>query len=134
MSKTSKHELIVVGGTLIIFLLLLYPSLRHARREARDEIRRTEVAGRKVELEQYFNKHHTYPLKFDAHPHRYVVTEQDEGGAAAWYLQAQLELPHESLHDYDAEAGRNYYYRYQNRNGRTFYEVCGGTPKCDLPN
>lgn len=104
----------------------------HARQEARDGIRRDEVAAFKRLLEQHYNEYEAYPLIFDASPHRYVVVEQDDKGATTWYLQAEMENDHPEMSDFDAEEGRNYYWRYVQNEGRTYYEVCGGAPSCGI--
>jgi hypothetical protein len=128
----AKRELVIVGGIVAAFALLLFPALLHARREARDGIRRTEIAHFKQALEHYYNEHTAYPLQFDASPHRYVVVTSDKRGATAWYLQAALENKSATFAGYDAEAERNYGYRVISAKGTTLYEVCGGTPTCDL--
>lgn len=98
----------------------------------RDGIRRDEVAAFKTVLEQYYNKHEVYPLEFDASPHKYVVVKQANGGAASWYLRAKLENNAVEDEGFDAESGRNYYYRLINESGATYYDVCGGSDGCAL--
>jgi len=132
MTTLAKKELVVLVVFCVVFLALLVPALRHSRAEARDGIRRTEIAERKIALEQYFNRHDSYPLEFDASPHRYVVTEKEQGGATRWYLRAVLENESETKEDYDAEEGRNYYYRVHHVDGEFVYDVCGGGPDCPL--
>lgn len=132
MNALAKYEVWGLAAAAIIFLLLLIPAMQHSRAEARDGIRRQEIADRKIELEQYFNAHEAYPLEFDASPHEYVVAEQDEVGATRWYLRAVLENSAATKADYDAESGRNYHYRVQQVGDNTVYDVCGGGPDCPL--
>jgi len=133
MTVTARREYMVLIILLIIFLGFLYPSLRYARREARDGIRRDEVAQTKQELEQYFNKHEAYPFEFDASPHVYVVDEQNVVGATAWHIRAQLENRADDASGFDEEAGRNYYWRTGNADRAIYYDVCGGTATCGAP-
>lgn len=132
MDITARREIMVLILALTLFLSLLYPAMMHARREARDGLRRDEVAAFKRVLEQYYNEYETYPLEFDAAPHQYVVMESSEQGATAWYLRAHLENNHETATAHDAEEGRQYDFRLIRDGDRTYYEVCGGMPTCDL--
>ena len=132
MDKIAKRELSVLLILVVVFFSLLFPALRFARRETRDGIRRDEIAAFKQVLEQYYNKHEVYPLEFDASPHEYVVVEQTVKGATVWYLRARLENQAMAAESFDAESGRNYYYRLINQDGYTFYDVCGGSATCAL--
>ncbi|MDP3997084.1 MAG: hypothetical protein U1C49_02470 [Candidatus Andersenbacteria bacterium] len=132
MDKVYRRELLAVIAAAIMLVVFLLPALRFARREQRDNIRRDEVASDKIELEQYFNKYETYPLKFNASPHDYVVVMKDEVGATGWFVRARLENHHDDKAGFDEEQGRNYYYRYVNPTNSTFYEVCGGELRCDF--
>lgn len=132
MPLSVQRELLVILAAGILFVGLLYPALWHARREARDGLRRDEVAAFKRVLEQYYNEHESYPLEFDASPHRYIVVERDETGAASWYVKAQLENSHEPVSGYDGDEGRQFDWRYVSEGGETFYEVCGGVPRCGV--
>jgi len=134
MNSLAKREYLVVGAVLLLMAVMLVPALQHARAERRDGIRRTEIAERKVLLEQYYNLHNTYPGadEFDAAPHEYVPTERDAIGVQRWYLRAVLENKADLEAAYDAEAGRNYYYRVHQIDGETVYDVCGGGPDCPL--
>jgi hypothetical protein len=133
MDPIARRECIVLGLAVLLFVSLLLPALLHARREARDGVRRNEMAAFKNVLEQYYNVHETYPLTFDASPHRYVVVTSDEKGATAWYLQARLENKKASHADQSQEEGANFNYRIVREGDFTYYEVCGGTPTCSLP-
>lgn len=132
MERIAQREAFVLLAALIIFMGLLYPALLHARREARDGIRRNEVAAFKKLLEQYYNEHETYPLKFSAAPHEYIVTSSTSIGVTAWYLRAQLENSHGSQAGHDEDEGRKYDFRLIREGESTYYEVCGGTPTCGL--
>ena len=133
MDKIAKQELAVLIGAAVIFLVLLLPSLHHTQQEHRDGIRRTEIAERKIQLEQYYNKHNVYPpqLAFDASPHIYHVVVEDAAGAQGYYLRAKLENSSPNTTGFDAEAGRNYHYRVLNIDGTTYYDVCGGEYSCE---
>ncbi len=134
MERITQREALVFLVGVVVFLALLFPALRYARRETRDGIRRNEIAAFKQVLEQYYNTHETYPAEFDASPHRYVVTEMDGAGARAWYLRAQLENKHPTQAGYDEDEGRKYNFRLVQKGSVTFYEVCGGTPDCGVEN
>ncbi len=133
MDLLARREYIALGLAALLFVSLLVPALLHARREARDGIRRNEIAAFKNVLEQYYNVHETYPLTFDASPHRYIVVTSDEEGATAWYLQAMLENKAASHAGQSQEEGANFDYRVVQEGDFTYYEVCGGTPTCSLP-
>jgi hypothetical protein len=60
------------------------------------------------------------------------VTSSTDAGAAAWYLRAQLENEHAAEAGHDEDEGRKYDYRLIRESAATYYEVCGGTPTCDL--
>ena len=130
MKQPLKGELLVIGVGVLIFGALLVPSLHHAQQERRDGIRRDEVAAAKIELEQYFNAHETYPREFDASPHQYVVEVDDGQGATGWYVRAELENAADAIVAFDEEAGRNYWYRIVREGGATYYDVCGGISRC----
>lgn len=132
MFSLARREMLVILVAGMLFVGLLYPALLHSRREARDGRRRDEVAAFKRVLEQYYNEHEVYPLEFDASPHRYIVVERDETGAASWYLKAELENSHEPASGYDGDEGRQFNWRHVRHGQRTYYEVCGGGPTCDL--
>ncbi len=132
MGRIAQREGLIIGGTVVVFLALLFPALLYARREARDGIRRNEIAAFKQVLEQHYNKYEAYPLEFNAHPHEYVVIEKAGTEAASWYLRAELENPHTTSAGHDEDEGRKYDYRLIHTEGRTYYEVCGGTPTCAL--
>lgn len=131
MDSIARRELVVAGLLILLVGALLFPALQHARREYRDGVRRTEIAERKRQLEQYFNAHETYPLTFNAAPHEYIVTNSDGRGATGWYVRAQLENPASTTSGFDYEEGHNFYWRITNDEGRTLYEVCGGTLHCE---
>lgn len=122
----------VLGVFALVFVIFLFPALMQARREARDGIRRNEIAAFKIVLEQYYNEHGTYPLAFDATPHEYRIVARDAYGAQAWYLRALLENSHVAQAGYDGDEGRKFDFRYVREDEATYYEVCGGTPTCDL--
>lgn len=130
MTSLAKKEGIVLLLLIAVLVIGLYPALRHARRETRDGIRRDEIAARKTALEQYFNAHDTYPLTFDASPHQYVVEAWDSAGAISWFVRARLENESPETVAFDAEAGRNYWYRIVRYDSATYYDVCGGIARC----
>src|SRR3989344_3792944 len=130
MTPVAKKEGLVLLFLLVILGGSVYPALRHARREARDGIRRDEVAARKTSLEQYFNFHATYPREFDASPHQYLVESSDNQGVTGWLVRAQLENEAEETVAFDPEAGRNYWYRIVRQGQATYYDVCGGISRC----
>ena len=130
MTSVAKKEGLVLLFLIVVLGIGLYPALRHARREARDGIRRDEIAARKTSLEQYFNAHETYPREFDASPHQYVVESSDNQGVTGWYVRAQLENKTEETVAFDAEAERNYWYRIIREGETTYYDVCGGIARC----
>jgi len=132
MSPLTRREYFVLGAVILIFVSFLIPGLLYARREARDGLRRGEIAAFKNVLEQYYNQHGTYPLEFNAAPHRYVVVSRDAAGVTAWYLQAQLENAAPSHEGRNEEEGATFDYRVVREGGLTLYEVCGGTPDCSL--
>lgn len=130
MNKVAKWEYVVVGCLLLLLATTLYPSLRYARREKRDGIRREALATLKTDMEQYYNKHNTYPLEFSADPYLYIVTEKDSKGAIGWYLRTQLENFHAVSAGFDLEGGHNFYYRVVDEGGSTWYDICGGQSTC----
>ena len=132
MKSRARNEILAIVALLIVYACLLLPALKYERREVRDGIRRDEIAAFKRQLEQHFNVHNTYPLEFNASPHEYVATREEEDGAKSFFLRAKLENAAENEEGYDAEAGRNYNYRVINKDGETYYEVCGGTPSCPI--
>ena len=131
MNTLAKREAIIIILIIVVFSLFLYPSLRYARRETRDGIRRQEIADTKHQLEMYFNKHNSYPLMFNASPHKYVVTSTSDDMATGWYLRAQMENNHQTGSDFDHDLGRQYFYRYLNEDKLTYYDVCGGQLDCN---
>lgn len=132
MTKISKREYLVIGLCVLLLLLAVLPSLQYARREYRDGLRREELAAVKRQLEDIYNKKNAYPVDFSLPVHRYFVTSREEDRANAWYIQASMENPHETSSGYDAEEGHNFYYRYMQQAGQTFYEICGGDLSCAL--
>ncbi len=119
----------VVGVLVVVLLVGVFFASLQARREVRDGVRRAELRNIKHELEMYFNKHETYPLRFDDATHEYVVVEQDEEGAVGWYARAELENKAEPAAGFDLEY--NIGYRVVIEGGRTFYDLCGGNYKCE---
>lgn len=132
MNIEARKELSALVALGVLFVILLLPALLHARQETRDGIRRDELAAFKQVLERENNDTGSYPLEFNASPHKYVVDRQDEGGALEWRLRAQLENNPRPTAGFDYEAGRNYYYRIVREDGFTYYEVCGGESTCGL--
>lgn len=129
MNATARKEIVVVGLLAVVLLAGVSVAGWHARREARDGVRRAEVRNIKHELEMYFNEHETYPLIFDDAVHEYVVVEQDEKGAIGWYVRGELENKAEPTAGFDLEY--NVGYRVVTEGGRTFYDLCGGNYKCE---
>ena len=132
MSTLAKREVSVVIIAVIVLLILLIPAVQYSRQEVRDGIRRDEVAAGKRVLEDYFNEHGAYPLVFDAAPHEYVVVVSEGGAALEWFIRAQLENTAPPESGYNPEEERNFHYRVVNDRGQTYYEVCGGSVRCDL--
>lgn len=124
-------ELVVVGVVCVVFVALLVPALRSARREARDGMRRADVLEVKHELEDYFNQYERYPLEFDAGPYQYVVTRAEGNAARAWYIRAQLENSAAPEAAFDLEY--NIYYRVVRDGAVTYYDICGGELHCGVP-
>ena len=112
--------------------MLLIPSLLFARREYRDGIQRENIARLKRQLEDINNDKGYYPVTLSALPYEYHVTKTEGEKALAWYVRGVLENSHESASGFDAEEGHNFYYRYMNDGKKTYYEICGGTPNCDI--
>jgi hypothetical protein len=129
MNVTARKEIVVVGVLIVVILAGVFFAGLHARREARDGIRREEVRNIKHELEMYFNKHETYPLIFQDAVHEYVVVEQGEEGAKGWYVRAELENMAKPAAGFDLEY--NIDYRIVVDRGRTFYDLCGGNYRCE---
>jgi hypothetical protein len=132
MSPTAKKEKIAVASLFIAFIIFLIPSLIYARRELWDSTQIRQMIKVKEKLEQYNNKHQTYPLEFKNPPFEYVVTEKDSKGALAWYLRTPTKNTLTSKNGFDEEEGRNYYFRIVNENNKTFYDICGGSFTCDV--
>lgn len=130
MKNTVRTEFLTIILFAIIYLILLYPAIMHARRETRDGIRRQELHAFKKILEQEYNKNNSYPLKFAADPHRYFVLEQSGDKAVKWYLEAKLENFHPNETSFDNE--KNVYFRYFSpTNNETYYNICGGDYRCE---
>lgn len=127
----ARREYIVLGLLVIVFLGALLPSLLHSRRERRDGIRRSELVAFKQLMEQKNNELGYYPTEFDATPHQFIVTEQNEEQALEWYLRAQLENTPQPTAAFDLE--RNVYFRIVHEGGLVFYDICGGTSTCGAP-
>ncbi len=130
MDARARNEYLVIGGLLVLLLIFLLPSLREARREVRDGVRRTELIERKVELEQINNEIGYYPLEYDASPHEYMVLEHRGDAAIAWYLRARLEREGESQAGFDEEY--NVFYEVTLEDGASYYYICGGEYTCGI--
>jgi len=130
MDKTAKIEWAVLALLSLIVIIAVIPSAIYARREVRDGIRRTETIQHKQELERIFNKNEAYPLNYQASPQQYVLVEEKNGQAIAWYIRAKLENRHEDKAAFDLEY--NVYNRYLNKNGVTYFDICGGTSTCAI--
>lgn len=70
------------------------------------------------------------PLAAAGWQYRYCVTEQDDAGATAWYVQARLENARDAQHGFDPEQGHNYYFRITRDGDATYFDICGGTSTC----
>ncbi len=132
LDTSAKREYWVLALCAIVLLATIIPSLLHARREYRDGIERENVAGVKRQLEDFNNKKGYYPLEFSAAPYEYHVTKSEKGQAIEWYVRGVLENPHKISSEYDAEEGHNFWYRYIEKDDKTYYEICGGGPSCDI--
>ena len=119
---------------MIVLLALLFPSLAHARREYRDGIQRESVARLKRQLEDINNAKGYYQLELSVAPYEYHVTKSDGKKAVEWYVRGVVQNPHETSTAYDAEEGHNFWYRYVRKDNKTYYDICGGTPSCDITN
>ena len=102
----------------------------YARRETRDGIQREGLAHAKRTLEDVNNTLGYYPASFSAAPYEYYVTMKEGEKAVGWYVRAPIENPPKESRGYDAEEGHNFFYRYVQENGKTFYEICGGEYSC----
>lgn len=129
MDIRTRRELCALAALVMVFVLALVPALFHARREARDGIRRAAMVQLKRELEGYYNKHERYPLTFDAKGYQYVVSESDGTRAVSWYVRAELENRTDSVAAFDFEY--NVYYRVVHDTDKTYYDICGGTSRCE---
>ncbi len=131
VDKTAKNEYAVLGCLLVVFIMALLPALVHARREVRDGERRQELRQLKHALEMSNNKLGYYPKIFDAAPFTYVILAADGEAAIAWYIRALMENRAEPAAGLDLEY--NMYYRIVNESGLTYYDICGGEFRCDVP-
>lgn len=130
--QIAKIEIFVFTVLILLFIGFLVPSLQYARRERQDGVRRDEIALLKQSLEQKNNEVGYYPIEFDASPYTYIVEQADAKAAIAWYLRTELENPSEEVNGFDEEGGRNYYFRVVKEEGKTYYDVCGGTFTCGV--
>jgi len=129
MDKTAQKEFLLIGLTLLIFIILLIPALKFARADWRDSIRRAELINLKIKLEQYNNKKGFYPIVYDASPHQYLVINKNGDGASKWFLRAEMENKSKEQQGFDLE--NNVYFRYLSQNKKNYYDICGGDYKCE---
>jgi hypothetical protein len=153
----AQKEYLVIGVTLGVFIAALIPSLIAARTHVRDGLRRADITYLKRSLEQFNNEHDHYPPleKSDcvtsrepdhwpfiaALPHdvreergflyRYCVTSANPatGGAAGYFLEAQLEVDQADQTAFDEDELRKFYFRILHEDNRILYRVCGGEEK-----
>lgn len=134
-NSKSKKEFGVLAISAIILLIAIFPSLQHARREYRDGQVREHTAHLKRILEDANNKLGYYPItvtKLAIEPNEYVITKQEGNKAIEWYVRGFVENYHAPSMKYDAEEGHNFWYRYGQLDGKTYYDICGGTPECNV--
>lgn len=130
MNTRAKREYLVLGVCAFLLIILIIPSLLHARRETRDGIQREAIAQAKRNLEDVNNKLGYYPVSFSAAPFTYYVTIKEGNKALGWYIAGPIENSQKLGSFYDAEEGHNFFYRYVQENGKTVYEICGGNLQC----
>jgi type II secretory pathway pseudopilin PulG len=132
MNKRAIVEASVLGVLGLALLASLIPALKYAQAEKRDGQRIDDAAFTKHALELYFNRHATYPLSALNSQLRYVITSKDTSGkgATGWYIETLLEHPLPADQGFDAEAGRNFYYRVVRRDAHWYYQICGGVEVC----
>ena len=124
-----QWELLVLASGVIIFLVMLFPALQHARRDARDGQRREAALEAKRELEDMYNRQESYPLVHDpAGDVSYAVTEMGENEALGWYVRIPLEHFPEQASGFDLEY--NVFWRVVRDGAAAFYDICGGTDTC----
>jgi len=128
MDIAWKEIMVVVALIVILLGGVLFSGL-HARREARDGVRRAELRNIKHELEMYFNEHESYPFTFSDVAHEYIIVERGDEGATGWYVRAELENKAEPTAGFDLEY--NIGYRIVIEGERTFYDLCGGNYECE---
>lgn len=68
------------------------------------------------------------PRAEKGHPYLYCVIETDGERAIAWYLRARLERQTSPRAGFDDEY--NIFFRVTHEQGKTLYDICGGTLRC----
>lgn len=128
VQKRTTIEFLVLIVLATVLLGSLLPSIRYARREARDGLRRTELLSHKQKLEEINNKEGYYPLLYTAAPYQYVVLKSQRNQAIEWYLRTPLENKTAPASGFDEEY--NIAYRIVEEEGASFYDICGGNFQC----
>lgn len=154
MLTVAQREYLTLAILLLIFVILLIPSLLATRAAIRDGLRQQDITYLKRTLEQYFNEHEIYPAiskncLTSNHPddwpfiavlphavrenrgfsYRYCVTSANSSGATGYFLEAQLENDQPDTISFDEDEQRKFHYRILHENGQTLYRVCGGEEK-----
>lgn len=126
MLTVAGREYLVLTFLLLIFVVLLIPSLLTTRAEIRDGLRKQDIATLKHNAEMYFNEHNIYPTSLDASPYRYVVTKTQDQAASGYYIEAELEVEQLDQTAFDEDELRKYHFRILHEDNKILYRVCGG--------
>lgn len=154
MLTVAQREYLTLAILLLIFVILLIPSLLATRAAIRDGLRQQDITYLKRTLEDYYNTHEFYPptpkhclistnpgewsfVKVMPHDvreekgyfYRYCQTSGDNKGAAGYFLEAQFEVDQKDQRSFDEDEQRKFHYRILREDGQTLYRVCGGEEK-----
>ena len=130
MESKARYEFLVVGGLIVVLLLGVSFSMREARREKRDGLRRQGLIEQKIAIEQVNNELGYYPIDFNAGVYEFVVLEGNDVRTTHWYLRTMLERPGIERAGFDEEY--NVFYRTGVENGVPFYDICGSEFHCGV--
>lgn len=122
----AQKEAITLTTLTVLLLGALVPSLITQRVEARDDLKRQDIAVLKRQAEDFYNRYEYYPDTLPS-PYRYVVTNTAANHTQGYYLEAQLERRAPDALGFDEDEKRKYHFRVLNEKSHTLYRVCGGT-------